>query len=336
MEKINLEKSLNATTSILKDKESDILIKRFGLFGSTASTLASIGKGFKLTRERIRQIQNSSIRKIKNSSEQDAPIFKLTAKLVKAHGGILSVKQVMKEFSTDINHATFILEVSQGLKRIKGDKNLNDAFIYETTSTKDILQAEQELIKILKSKKIAMGLARIIKKGRKNSILSKLEDKTIEYLIDASQSFALDWQKRIGLSVWREINPKSARDKAYFILKKEDRPLHFTHIALLIEGESFCGKSPTAATVHNELILDKRFVLVGRGIYALAEWGFSGGTVEDVIEGILSGHPKGMERDAIIDEVLKSKLVARNTVMMNLLIKKKFVKDSKGNYKLVS
>ena len=154
-------------------------------------------------------------------------------------------------------------------------------------------------------------------------------------LIYASLSFAFDWEKRVGLSLWREINPKSERDKAYFILKKEARTLHFTHIADLISKESFLGKNPTAATVHNELILDSRFVLVGRGIYALAAWGFKGGTVEEVIKDILIHHPQGLQRDAIIEEVLKAKFVARNTVMMNLLVKKQFAKDKSGKYKLV-
>ena len=118
-------------------------------------------------------------------------------------------------------------------------------------------------------------------------------------------------------------------------MKKEDRPLHFTHIAELISKENFAGKNPTPATVHNELILDSRFVLVGRGIYALKSWGFKGGTVEEVIKDILIHRPQGMKRDAIIEEVLKTKLVARNTVMMNLLVKKQFKKDNSGKYKLV-
>lgn len=353
MKEFNLEKSIEEVFKTLKEKERDILSNRFGLSGEKAKTLASIGKNLKLTRERIRQIQNSALYKIKNS-QNSAGVFSYVQKIEQAQGGLISVKDIEKKLQipmprpsagmrdpnladasvgTNANYALFLLEASKNLKKIKGHKNLSSTFIDRDLEQKDIISAENDLVKILNNKAKAIMVENLIEiyktKGKIN-----LPDETIKSLVYASTSFAFDWKNRIGLSIWREINPKSARDKSYFILKKEERPLHFTHIAELIAKESFVGKNPTAATVHNELILDPRFVLVGRGIYALAEWGFKGGTVEDVIAEILRSNPKGLERDAIIEEVLKSKLVARNTVMMNLLVKKQFARDKKGLYKL--
>jgi hypothetical protein len=330
MKEFNLEKSIEEVFKALKEKERDILSNRFGLSGEKAKTLASIGKNLKLTRERIRQIQNSALYKIKNS-QNSAGVFTYVQKIEQAQGGLISVKDIEKKLQTNYNYALFLLEASKNLKKIKGHKNLASTFIDRDLEQKDIISAENDLVKILNNKAKAIMVENLIYKTRGKI---KLSDETLKSLIYSSATFAFDWKGRVGLSIWREINPKSARDKSYFILKKEERPLHFTHIAELIAKESFVGKNPTAATVHNELILDPRFVLVGRGIYALAEWGFKGGTVEDVIAEILRSNPKGLERDAIIEEVLKSKLVARNTVMMNLLVKKQFARDKKGLYKL--
>lgn len=320
MGKDQVEKQVKEVLATLKEKESRILIKRFGLFGKSGSTLAAIGKDLKLTRERIRQIQNHALLKIKKSPLQNEGIFAQVQKISQSQGGLISTKNIKGD-------GLFILEASKNLKRIKGHKSLSSTFIDKNLKQKDIINLEKEIIEVFEKGKKALKIEKLLSYFEKKDLAKSL--------IFASLSFAFDWKNRAGLSIWREINPRSARDKAYYILKKEERPLHFTHIADLISKESFLGKNPTPATVHNELILDERFVLVGRGIYALAAWGFKGGTVEEVIKDILIHHPKGMKRDAIIEEVLKTKFVARNTVMMNLLVKKQFIKDKSGKYKLV-
>jgi len=329
MEKTNLENSIIKLFSLLKDKEKEILAKRFGLFGKQKKTLAAIGKELGLTRERIRQVQNASLNKIKSLG--NSVIFEEINNLSQENGGLLNVKKVEEFFETSYSNALFALEASPDLKRIKGYQNLSDTYFDSNLKQNEIIKMEREVAKILSKAKKALSLKKLSKLLAENINL-----KTAKSLINSSNSFAFDWQKRIGLSSWREINPKSARDKAYFILKKEDKPLHFTHIADLIEKENFAGKNPTAATVHNELILDSRFVLVGRGIYALREWGFKGGTVEDVIEEVLKSNPRGLKRDKIAEEVLKTKMVARNTIMMNLLVKDKFQRDKSGRYRLMS
>lgn len=75
-----------------------------------------------------------------------------------------------------------------------------------------------------------------------------------------------------GLANWGEIKPKTVNDKIYLILKHEGKPLHFTEIAKKINEMKFDKKNANAATVHNELILDSRYVLVSRGTYGLKEW----------------------------------------------------------------
>ena len=52
--------------STLSDRESEILTMRFGINADKAMTLEEVGKHFGLTKERIRQIENKAIRKLRN------------------------------------------------------------------------------------------------------------------------------------------------------------------------------------------------------------------------------------------------------------------------------
>lgn len=50
---------------VLNEREQDIIANRFGLRGETPKTLEEIGRKYRLTRERVRQIEARSIRKMK-------------------------------------------------------------------------------------------------------------------------------------------------------------------------------------------------------------------------------------------------------------------------------
>ena len=115
------------------------------------------------------------------------------------------------------------------------------------------------------------------------------------------------------------------KDKAYLVFKKENKPLHFTEVASLID-------SALPQTVHNELIKDSRFVLVGRGIYALKEWGYERGYVKDVIFKVLKSAQKPLDREEILEKVLEQRIVKKNTVLLNLSNKNYFLRTSEGNY----
>ena len=111
---------------------------------------------------------------------------------------------------------------------------------------------------------------------------------------------------------WREIKPKTINDKIYLVLKNNNKKaMHFEEIAKRINEISFDDKKANAATVHNELILDDKYVLVGRGLYGLREWGYREGTVSDVIREILAANPDPMTKEEIIDKVLEKRFVKR-------------------------
>ena len=138
----------------------------------------------------------------------------------------------------------------------------------------------------------------------------------------------------MGLIEWPEIKPRGVKDKAFLVFKKHQKPLHFTDVAGLIDKLEYNlpNKKTYPQTVHNELIKDSRFVLVGRGTYALSEWGYVPGTIKDIIVNVLKEKKEPASKEDIVKEVLSQRLVAKNTVLMNLNNKKHFDKDSNNKY----
>ena len=153
-----------------------------------------------------------------------------------------------------------------------------------------------------------------------------IEREVLNSFLEISKIVAKNEEGFYGLLEWPEIKPRGIRDKAYLVLKKAQRPLHFTEIAAQIKG----AKVPT---VHNELIKDERFVLVGRGTYALAEWGYFPGEVKDVILRILKEKKRPMTKEEILEEVRKQRIVKPTTVFLYLYNKKYFERDSQGRYR---
>jgi len=156
------------------------------------------------------------------------------------------------------------------------------------------------------------------------SSFNSLEKSVFTSYLEISKKIQKDSEGNFGLKDWPEINPRGIKDKAYLVFKKTEKPLHFTEVAKLIEGS-------LVQTVHNELIRDPRFVLIGRGIYALSEWGYYPGEVKDVISKVLTeGGP--LTKEEILEKVLKQRLVKENTVFLNLSNKKYFERDIQGKY----
>ena len=139
---------------------------------------------------------------------------------------------------------------------------------------------------------------------------------------------------RWGLIKWPMVNPKNIRDKIYVILFENGKPMHFNEISESIKGSSFKRKDVTTQAIHNELIKDDRFVLIGRGIYALKEWGYKKGTVSDIIIEILKKAGEPLHRDEIVKRVLKKRQVKETTILLNLQGKDQFKRVAKATYAL--
>ena len=128
------------------------------------------------------------------------------------------------------------------------------------------------------------------------------------------------------------IRTRGVKDYAYLVMRRHGTPLHFKEVADSI-SKTF-NKKIHYATCHNELIKDSRFVLVGRGMYALAEWGYKKGIAREVIADILKREgPLGKEE--VIKRVNKERYFKKNTILVNLVNPKYFKKNKSGLYSVV-
>jgi hypothetical protein len=217
------------------------------------------------------------------------------------------------------------------LKRIDKTRELETSWLLSSLSRDEVVNVINSWINQLQKSKKPSTVDVLVKANPNHT---KYEMTFLSQLPHISKKLIKTENDFIGLSSWPEVNPKNVRDKIYFVLKKEGKPVHFETLAKKINEEKFTKKTVVKATVHNELIADSRFVLVGRGIYALSEWGYKPGTVKDIIANILSSKNDGMRSEEIVNEVLKQRTVKKNTILINLQTKKSFKKVGKDIYAL--
>lgn len=65
-------KAINSVLETLGEREKNVIIARFGLNGTRAKTLEEIAAEYKLTKERIRQIEQAALHKLRNPRRLDA------------------------------------------------------------------------------------------------------------------------------------------------------------------------------------------------------------------------------------------------------------------------
>jgi len=343
----------------LSFKEREVIKRRFSLDGQEKQTLEEIGKLHNITRERIRQIQSAAVRKIKDLKsikDQIDGIAGTVKKVLSDFGGIMEESHFLDELlaysdnNPEDRRATLFI-VSQLLEdhieKIKSSDMLLDGWKLKVLSLdlaheiigvlEGLIEKEKKLLRLEDLSAMFKGHEYFEKNNdRINTLLSTtltdstLDDEKILKLLYSYLKISNNINKNIldewGMSHWSEVTPKRMGDKVYLILKKVKKPMHFTEITKTINDEKFDKKIAYPATIHNELILDDRFVLVGRGIYALKEWGYRTGTVSDVIKDILVASGKAITKDQIVDEVLKKRFVKKSTIYLALTNKNLFKK----------
>jgi DNA-directed RNA polymerase delta subunit len=322
---------------VVSDRSRDVLVSRFGLGDDTKRmTLEAIGKKYKITRERVRQIENYSIINIRKSKEyaKEKEAFDELLKLIADLGSTISEDSLLKHISKDKatqNQVHFLLVIGEDFTKEKEDNEFKHRWSVDKDLSKKIHSSLRELYSTLSDDEILLE--------------SDMIEKFLENIKDVSEKYknaeiAKRWlalSKLIDknpLGEWgkansQNINAKGMRDYAYLVIRRHGSPIHFREVAKLIT-ELF-NKKAHVATTHNELIKDPRFVLVGRGLYALSEWGYMSGVVRDVIKGILDKNGP-LTKDEIVKKVLKERYVKENTIMVNLQNPKFFKKSKDGKY----
>jgi len=327
LEKLNAIKIVNSLFDELPERESDVLARRYGLHGGRGETLEKIGQSHHLTRERVRQIESASVKKIKKLEKIDTCLgsFKeAVSELIKRHGGLLNREYLLDiltvyalELGTENrqepdketkelyrNHADFLISklLEDDIEVVKKSDRFVISYKLKSAETKvleeladDLLNKVSHLSETMPTEDLLELIKGLDAYNRYQDDIAKEEEKLDATTIFKSQIFpdkgelinsnkvlygllrAVRGVARNNFGYWgstasHEIKPKTVNDKIYLILKNTGHPLHFTEIAQKINEIKFDKKSANPATVHNELILDSRYVLTGRGMYGLKEW----------------------------------------------------------------
>ncbi len=323
----------------LREREQKILKDRFGLEKPKKRTLEEIGKEFKITRERVRQLQEAAIRAIRKSKtfEEVKEVFEELEELMLRLGGLVAEKYFLEYISDDRvtqNHIHFHLVVGPRFQKHREDEHFKKRWSVDGEIAQKVHDALKKLHSNLSEEEILMEEEIILRvldalDGVEDGFIS---DEIAKNFLSISKKLAKNPLGEWGLSSSNKISVKSIRDYAYLVMKKNGSPMHFREVAEAIT-KNF-GKKAHPATTHNELIKDDRFVLVGRGMYGLREWGYEDGVVYEVIARILC--EKGpLTKDEIIEAVKKERYFKDNTIVVNISNKKRFKRLEDGRYEVL-
>lgn len=334
----------------LSEREQEIIKMRHGLSGSEKKTLEDIGKKYQVTRERIRQIENTSLKKINKNFNQTIlkEIEDIANSTLSEHGGLMGEENLINELlsipgSSDDNKAAIKFILNQLLSHrfyfIKESK-IHNSFWKTPEANVDLFHETVDNIRnLINTHGNPLTLEELLNKVFDTDFYQQnddLTDKVIINFINITKKLEANPYEEWGLVEWSNITPRRMNDKIYLVLKKNSQPMHFTEIADTINKMSFDHRQAYPATIHNELILDDKYVLVGRGIYALKEWGYKPGVVADVIADILKESDKPLTKKEIIKAVLEKRMIKETTITLALMNKDRFVRDEKGRYSLKS
>ena len=332
-----LKNAISGSLEIIdQDREKEIISRRFGLNGNK-ETLEQIGEMLSITRERVRQLEKAILIRLQISAEENeipelAAAEKILIRNLTEMGRLAKLNDLAdKVYGRDTTASErtgiyFIATFSKNLTVIEDNDKYNAAVgIAEYGDSLAIRTKVDQIVSLIRENKKPMTIDEL------DSKLNYEHPDHIKAVASISRLLAT-LNGMYGLAKWPAVNPKNIRDKIFVILESKKEPMHFSEIAKEIADSNFKRKNVTVQAIHNELIKDDRFVLIGRGIYALSSWGYKKGTISDIIKSILEKSAKPMTREEIVKQVLKTRKVKETTILLNLQNKKLFKKIDKNSY----
>lgn len=342
-EQLSVKPLVEKVLGILSERNGAILSARHGIGASGEKrTLESIGQDYGITRERVRQIEEASYAKIRNSEDFESleSAFEKVGQFLDEHGGAVSEEYLIKNIASEKQqaHLGLLMALNKDFTKIKENDYHTAGWAISKERADDIKKLLASVANEIKKKSSLLSddeLEEVLQATPPDSVSPDQE--TMHAVLSLSKNIQKGPFDGWGLAHWPEVNPRGVRDKVYLVLKQEEEPLHFRQLAKLIDKGPFEKRSKRKThpqTVHNELIKDERFVLIGRGVYALKEWGYVPGTVKDVIMNILQEEGGPVSKDLLVEKVLKQRRVQTNTILLNLQNKDHFQKSNDSHYYL--
>lgn len=338
---INLNEIINNLISDLTPRQKEILEGRFGLKTGHKMTLAALGEKYGLTRERVRQIEEEVLKSIAKKIKL-GPTAKILTEITNYFKKIGNVRRedflvedlrkLLKDKTLTTWQLKFIFEAAGYPNYHIEDKNFYSFWYKDKAIFKKVNDFINKLTKFFSNKKEDLITHKKFDKLFTQIIKPHaLQDVIALNYISVSKKFDTNSYGDFGLSHWEEIRPKTMRAKAYLVIRKHQKPMHFKKITESINKANFDKRVALPQTIHNELIKDPRFVLVGRGMYGLKEFGLMPGTAREVIARLLK--TKGpLLSSEVINLTLQQRVLKKCTILLNLQNKKHFKRLPDGRY----
>lgn len=321
----------------LPPRSRAIIEARFGVTNGSPKTLEEIGRSYRITRERVRQIVGSALGYL--AQERHHPLVVAITERIQstlaAKSGIMEAEALLKELSggrdEERGAALTFLESLSAIRDEKATEEREKVYRLKDFSLERWSEVKDAALAVLEQAGQALEAEDFYARYSRLKPGAVSSEEFFDSLAVA-RGIKSNVFGKWGFTSWSDIQPRGTREKAFLVLKTAGKPLHFREISAFIDQYGLQGKKRGShpQTVHNELIKDERFVLVGRGVYALAEWGYTAGTVRDVVEQVLRQSGQPLSRDEILAAVLKVRQVKKSTVIINL--NTFFVRVSKGVY----
>ncbi|MFA7662380.1 MAG: sigma factor-like helix-turn-helix DNA-binding protein [Patescibacteria group bacterium] len=364
-------KILNDLFKCLSKREAEILIRRYGLrqdiIGKkkTRQTLQAIGNQYKITRERVRQVENFSIKKIKQADEfhKHYPALKdfvlgvlsrfngivedeflvdllvreagFEPKIVDKESKEIDPQEIVLHQIIDFILSKIINDVVEPVLTVPGFMGAWQEVGVETALAEEGVKTA---IAVIEKNNKPMMTDEIISHFKKTPFYTTSKVKITDEMIVSFLHLSIDLKENVfgewGMRDWGTISLKTVNDRIYYIMSQHKKPLHFSEITDLINKKDAAIFIAHGATVRNILTAESRYILVGRGIYALKEWGVEPGTVSQLIEKIITEAGEPVSRKDIIDKILSQRIIKKQTILITLSNKNKFKKMPEGKYAL--
>ncbi|MBU1015085.1 hypothetical protein KKI17_01440 [Patescibacteria group bacterium] len=327
-----------------------VLERRFGLSGQEPETLEAIGSSWDITRERVRQIAVSGLAEARGEAKRKGDGVGLTRLLASVKDALKGFGHVKREdlllealqAGTSRPHVLFLMCIGEGLVPYRETGEYHAYWSSRNDMGTELLQLLRLLHGELADKGRSLGERELLLRTKDlRGLPQGLSPRGFVSALEVSKELMKGYDGTWGLRSWPETNPKGVREKAYLALKQAGEPLHFRDIASRVERLQEllfpeAAKPVLSQTVHNELIKDERFVLVGRGIYGLIEWGYLKGTVREVLSVLLRQARKPLPREKLLELLAAQRQVKESTALLTLQDRSVFCKDSLGRYYLLT
>ncbi len=332
---INIDQFIEKLFADFTPKQKKVIFGRFGIKNGKRITLQEIGNELNITRERVRQIEEHAMKKLSKTVEEGIQDFLNTVtQYLSECGGVRKHDEFMEDlkqkFFSNSNvknleqKLTFLFHTAKQPLYHKENDATHDFWYVDEAAKKNFMDFVKKVTQFFKTTKREKIL-------NEKAHLKEFPDFASYHFLSIPKHFGKNVFGDFGLKSWPEIEPKTIRDKAYLTLKKHGKPLHFQDIARYISQYGIDKRPAHIQTVHNELIKDGRFVLVGRGMYGLSEQGFEPGTVKEVIVRLLKKHGP-LQADRVVSLVNQQRFLKHNTILLSLQNRRHFKKLDDGRY----